>query len=76
MLNNQWADAIAEEEDKHGEEAAMEFAAYYAVNSARWLLYHHLEGYRRKLLKWPSDWPQWPHFALGKMVYQQWKKRR
>lgn len=75
MLDDQWLDAIADETKRHGEQAAMEFAAFYATNSARWLLYHHLEGYRRKLMTWPPDWPQWPHFDAGKLAYQQWKNK-
>lgn len=75
MLNDQWCDSIQSEFHENGKVAAQEFAAFYAVNNARWLLYHHLEGYRRKLPTWDDAWPQWQHGAEGRKEYRLWENQ-
>jgi hypothetical protein len=75
MLDNEWADVLAEVEELHGVSAALATAAGYAINSVRWLLYRHLQGYRRKLVSWDPQWPQWPHYADGIWAYHREKLR-
>lgn len=75
MLDDEWADVLAEVEDLHGLSATLATAAGYAINSARWLLYRHLQGYRRKLVSWDPQWPQWPHYADGVWAYRREKSR-
>lgn len=43
--------------------------AGYAFNNLRWLLEHHLAGYRLNLRDWPPDWPQWSHRQDGELEY-------
>lgn len=69
VLDFEWQDALAAAEQVVGEENLAEFAAFYAVNNTRWLLYHHLLGYRENLTLWQKEWPQRPHDELGKLEY-------
>jgi quinol monooxygenase YgiN len=69
VLDREWADQIKAIEDQYNAEAAIAAAAFITINNARWLLYRHLEGYRRKLRRWPPDWPQWDHGFRGLMAY-------
>lgn len=69
VLDLEWADQIAAIKMQHDADGAMCAAAFIAVNNARWLLYRHLEGYRRKLIEWPDEWPQWEHGIDGLRDY-------
>jgi hypothetical protein len=69
VLDAEWRDCLADIEAKHGPDFTINAAALYCVNSARWLLYRHLQAYRRKLKKWPKEWPQWPHYEAGVIEY-------
>ena len=69
VLDAEWADSILSVRQDYGWDAAVVVAGYYCVNNAKWLLYRHLEGYRRKLVEWPKDWPQWPHYGAGLQAY-------
>jgi hypothetical protein len=75
VLDTEWEDCLADIEAKHGVGLTIESAAFYCVNSARWLLYRHLEGYRRKLIGWPREWPYWPHYLAGLAEYAARKRR-
>ena len=75
VLGPQWADQIASIEQNNGADIALAVAAFHAVNNARWLLYHHFLGYRRKMTEWPDEWPQWPHFESGLAAYERVRKR-
>jgi hypothetical protein len=70
ILPDEWADKLAEVEVHSGSAAAMATAAFLAANNARWLLYRHFEGYRRRLVEWPPDWPQWAHGDAGVFDYR------
>jgi len=74
VLAPQWADQIKAVEAEHGTKKAITVAAFHAVNNARWLLFHHLLGYRNKLPCWPKDWPQWSHCYQGILEYDQVRK--
>lgn len=76
VLDWEWADQLAAIEHQHGSERALFAAAFIAVNNARWLLYRHLEGYRRKLVDWPAEWPQWGHGLEGLQDYVRERNRR
>ena len=69
VLDLEWQDALAAAEQSVGQENLAEFASFYAVNNSRWLLFHHLLGYRENLTTWQKEWPQRPHHALGKFEY-------
>jgi len=69
VLDAEWKELLDSVRSEHGPEAAMTAAAYYCINNVRWLLFRHLEGYRRKLRKWPREWPQWAHYAAGLQDY-------
>lgn len=69
VLGAEWQDCLADIEAKHGLDLMMHAAAFYCVNSARWLLYRHLQGYRRKLKRWAKEWPYWPHYEAGLAEY-------
>jgi hypothetical protein len=78
-LNEEWFNQLQEIEVHRGFGPALVAAAFMAVNNARWLLYRHLEGYRRKQREWPPDWPQWAHAEAGSIQYRnrsKWKHRR
>lgn len=75
VLNAEWRDCLADIDAKHGSELTTESAAFYCVNNARWLLYRHVEGYRRKLIDWPKEWPYWPHYTAGLVEYAALKRR-
>jgi hypothetical protein len=76
VLDAEWRDCLADIEAKHGNELTIDAAAFYCVNNARWLLFRHLEGYRRKLNDWPRDWPEWSHNLAGLHQYASRKSRR
>lgn len=61
VIAPQWTDQIKAVETRYGTRSAIHAAAFHAINNARWLLYHHLLGYRQRLTDWPKDWPQWSH---------------
>jgi hypothetical protein len=61
VLDREWADQVSAIEEESNTEAAIAAAAFITINNARWLLYRHFQGYRRKLKKWPAEWPQWEH---------------
>ena len=69
VLNLEWKDCLADIHAKHPD-LTVQCAAFYCVNNARWLLYRHLEGYRRRLKDWPpKEWPCWPHSVAGLRAY-------
>lgn len=70
VIAPQWADQIKEVESTRGTENAITVAAFHAINNSRWLLYHHLLGYRRNFDKWPAEWPEWPHYMEGIKAYE------
>jgi len=47
-LDPEWEDCLTDIRSKNPD-LFIRSAAFYSVNSARWLLYRHLEGYRRNL---------------------------
>jgi hypothetical protein len=69
VLDPEWEDCLADIRSKNSE-LVIRSAAFYCVNNARWLLYRHLEGYRRHLKDWPiKEWPCWPHAVGGLREY-------
>jgi hypothetical protein len=76
ILNPEWADQLASIERDNDTDAAITAAAFIAINNARWLLYRHLEGYRRKLIGWPAEWPQWEHGLDGLRDYARERRAR
>lgn len=76
VLDPEWRDCLADIRAKNPE-LVIRSAAFYCVNSARWLVYRHLEGYRRNLKDWPSEeWPSWPHSIGGLRAYRAQKRYR
>ncbi len=71
----QWLEQLAAIESKYGTEAATASAGFVAINSSRWLLYRHLQGYREQLVDWPVEWPQWPHHELAIQEYRRSRQR-
>jgi len=76
VLDPEWEDCLTDTRAKNSD-LIIRSAAFYCVNSARWLLYRHLEGYRRNLRDWPiKEWPCWPHSIGGLRAYRAHRKSR
>ena len=76
VLDPEWKDCLTDIRSKNPV-LIIRSAAFYCVNSARWLLYRHLEGYRRNLKDWPiKEWPCWPHSVGGLRAYRDRKRQR
>lgn len=69
VLDAEWEDALRNLSKKTNGQYIGRVAAFYAINNARWLLYHHLLGYRDNLTDWPPDWPQRSHSTEGIIEY-------
>jgi len=76
VLVPQWRETLAAIEAEHGTKAALVSAMHYILNNARYLLFHHLLGYRRKLADWPEEWPQYPHSREAAFKAYEKAKRR
>lgn len=61
VLRPEWIETLVSIENQHGNEAALVASAHYILNNTRYLLYHHLLGYRYKLNDWLKEWPDYPH---------------
>jgi len=69
VLDREWYDCLADIQPKKPH-LIIQCAAFYCVNNARWLLYRHLEGYRRRLKHWPAkEWICWSHSIAGLRAY-------
>ena len=75
-LQHRWQDKISAAELAGGSGAAVELAGDWVLNSVRWLLYRHLEAFRRDLPRWENaQWPAWRHYERGPRQYRQMKAR-
>lgn len=76
VLGDQWRDAINYARQNIALSEVDSYAAFYAVNSAKWLLFRHLESYRMGITRWSDHWPAWPHHEAGRRAYRQWRENR
>lgn len=75
-LPHRWQDKIPEAERVGGTPAALALAEDWMLNSVRWLLYRHLEAFRRKLARWDNErWPAWGHGYDGPREYRKVRKQ-
>ena len=75
-LQHRWQDEISAATLAGGSDAAVELAGDWVLNSVRWLLYRHLEAFRRNLSHWDSQWLAWRHYERGPRQYLQMKSRK
>lgn len=69
-LLHRWRDEIAATELTSGTPATIALAEDWMLNSVRWLLYRHLEAFRRNLARWDNErWPAWGHYHHGPHEY-------
>ncbi len=75
-LPHRWRDEVAATKLAHGTPTAIALAEDWMLNSVRWLLYRHLEAFRRNLTRWDSErWPAWGHYHHGPREYFLMKER-
>jgi hypothetical protein len=70
MLSEQWGDYLGKLVQSLSDIDLTLCAAAYASNNLRWILGHHLEGFRLDLEHWHKDWPQWDHREKGVKQYE------
>lgn len=74
VLDDQWRDAIRYAKEEVPFDELWSYAAFYAINNARWLLFRHLESYRLGIKRWSDHWPAWPHHEQGRRAYRLWRE--
>ena len=74
-LPEHWADGIAGANATGERGSAVRLGTEWCLNSVRWLLYRHLEAFRRGLEHWDPAWPQWAHYGAGQREYREIRER-
>lgn len=69
VIPEEWRDLVLETERCDGAIAAVQFAVSLCLRNVRWLLYRQFIAHIGGLVRWPKEWPAWPHGDAGRLAY-------